>query len=190
MVDFRRYPPLDALPPPVEFQIKPLVHNLSGRIAFKSSENQDDSTQNRSKRKFYRTSRPQQTKSQVAIEAKASFEYLLENSEDFVRGVIYHEKHREWLVRKADQKQDCYVVVGYITYIDARVSEDRANEIQDPNISAAVTIEPGASSSSFNSRQTGKQRLEYSDYLTGVDMGQSMNSRRWARTFRLSMCEK
>ena len=191
VVDFRRYPPLDALPPPVNFPMGSFVHNLSGRIAFKSSEHQDDGTQKRSKLKFYRFSRPQQTKSQVAIEAEASFEHLLEHSEVYVSNVFYNERrYREWLVRKEEQKQGCYVVVGYITYLDARVSEDGANENQNPNMAAAVTIEPGASSSSFNSRKTGKQRFECPDYLTRVDTGQSMSLRKRARTFRLSMCEK
>ena len=191
MVDFRRHPPLDVLSPPDDFPVKHLVHNLSGRIAFKYSENQDDSTQKRSKLKFYRLSRPQQTKSQMVIEAEASFEHVLENSEDYVRGVFDTEKdHRQWLLRKYDEEQDCYVVMGYITYIDARISEDGANENLKRNMAAAMTIEPGASSSSFNSRKTGKQHFECSDYLTRVDMGQPTNSRKWARISRPSMCEK
>ena len=191
VVDFRRHPPLDALPPPVYFPIKPLVHNLSGRIAFNSSENQDDSTQKRSKLKFYPFSRPQQTKSQVAIEAAACFEHLLENSEEYVGRLLYAESsHRKWLVRKREQKQDCYVVVGYITYIDAHVSESGANENINSKLAMAVPIDPGGLSSSFNSRNGGKQRFEFSDHLTRVDMGQSMYLRKEARTFRLSMCEK
>jgi hypothetical protein len=192
VVDYRRYPPLDALPPPFDdVSSKVLLHNLTGRIAFKSSEYQDDSAQKRSRLKFFKSPPPQQTKSQVAIEAAASFEYLLQGSEDYVRAAIDNvDGLRQWILRKLDQKQDCYVVVGYITYVDARVSEDAADESLKSSVALAIPVEAGMSSSSFNTRNSGKQRFNGSDYLTEIDMTQPANSRKWGRTSKLSMCEK
>jgi hypothetical protein len=61
---------------------------------------------------------------EVRLEASQSNEYLLLNDEEWIMREIWTSTIMEWLRSKLGLKKKVYLIVGYPTYVDSKVSEE------------------------------------------------------------------
>ncbi|KAF4629601.1 hypothetical protein G7Y89_g8548 [Cudoniella acicularis] len=132
VVDFQRYPPMDTKVWGAHKEITRV--NLNRETKFQSKYETMVAPQ---KRRFFPSSRSEsKTQVSVTIEADACDEYILKSSEDYLYGIMRDQDCREWFERKRAQKKAVYLVVGYIVYVNARVTQTSAGQGNSELVSA------------------------------------------------------
>jgi hypothetical protein len=71
-----------------------------------------------------------QAKTSIQITTKQVKTYYLDNNRQWFRDIVKSEEVREWIEQIIDEGQRIYVVVGYHTVLDARVTEQSREEEQ------------------------------------------------------------
>jgi hypothetical protein len=125
--------------------------NLSQNSKFESSY---ETTDPHPKRKVFPSSRSaSRVKIAVAIEADNCDELTLKYSDDYINKLMDIPDCRSWFERKKAQKKAVYLVVGYIIYVNARVSQNAAGDGVSSQISAGSLsgVNVGASISARSS---------------------------------------
>ena len=94
---------------------------------------------------------------QVSLEASESHEYLLLNNEEYFQFALKSADVRAWILRKQKFKKQMYLIVGYLTYVDATVSNENNSEktkirsmVVGSPVSQAASSNPGSGRSSSN----------------------------------------
>jgi hypothetical protein len=61
---------------------------------------------------------------QVSLEASESHEYLLLNDEEWLESALDCINAREWILEKRKVVKKVYLIIGYPTYLNAKVSNE------------------------------------------------------------------